>query len=310
MSCESEILKYFKSLSFNYHFDDNVPYGKLHPITSQIDYSNHLKEMKYGDMIDEELLTKLSNGLPDVVKLHDFIGTIYDQKDVGTPVSCCISYLITIRANYLNYQRYRIVKFLFGDKVTKITPSVSYMNWNANIQSIMNKSSKKLMNSITATTAPPSIYSHLIAVKTHKIIDISKYEDSVDRSDETPDLNTFYYARKSPNFLWNKIKQDSCTLEILLNDGLPIICAIVIYKDILGLLTYQWGLVKTPNIEEELPLGSIPIVLIGYSKVKKIFYFVNTWSERWGDNGVGEISYDYILNSKICGDFAILDYEK
>ena len=296
MSCEEDLLKYFKQVKLNYHFDDNVSYGKIQPITSKKDYSENMKEMKYGDMIDEKLINQLSKGLRQKVDLSNFINCIYDQKNMDISISCCIAYCLTIRANYINNQRYRITKMIFGNKIIPINPSILYLNWNAHIQDL------------TVKRTPLSIYSHLISLQNHKIVDVSKYEDSPDKLESKPDLNSFYYASKSPDVKWYKIRQDEITLKILLSDGHPIICGIVVYKDMLSLIAYQFGIIKTPDYENESSCGCHVITIIGYNDSKKIFYFVNSWSEKWGDKGIGEIGYDYVLNKGLCGDFAILDY--
>lgn len=38
------------------------------------------------------------------------------------------------------------------------------------------------------------------------------------------------------------------------------------------------------------------VLLTGYDTDKKVFFFKNSWSEKWGNKGYGEISFDYINN--------------
>ena len=305
MNCEEDLLKYFKDAKLNYHFDDNVSYGNIQPITTNIDYSNKSKELKYGDMLDDNMINKLVLGLPTKVNLKQFIGTVYDQKDMNISVSCCIASAITIRTNYINYQRYRITKWIFGNKLPTINPSVLYINWNASIQNIQ----KYKDTNIEYLGIIPSIYSHLCSLESHKVVDISKYDDDIKNINSEPNLISFYHASKSKDFIWYKIKQNELIIKVLLNDGYPIICAIVLYKEMLNLVAYQFGIVETPNTDIGIPCGSHPIVIIGYDDVKRVFYFLNSWDERWGDKGIGQLSYDYLLNKDLSGDFAILDYK-
>jgi len=305
MNCEEDLLKYFKNAKLNYHFDDDISYGKRQPITGYIDYSNKMKELKYGDLLDDEMINKLAVGLPTNVTLSQFIETVYDQKDKDIGVSCCIAAAITIRTNYINYQRYRITKWIFGNKLPLMNPSVLYINWNANIQNIQ----KYKDNNVEYSGISPSIYSHLLSLESHKVVDVSKYDDNIEKLDSEPNLISFYYASKSKDFIWYKIKQNETFLKVLLNDGYPIICSIIIYKEMLNLVAYQFGIIETPNTEIGLPCGSQPIVIIGYDEKKKIFYFLCSFNYKWGNNGIGQLSYDYLLNSNLAGDFAILDYK-
>ena len=314
MNCEEDLLNYFKDVKLNYHFDDTQTYGKTQPITSTPEYnyiySSHMKEFKYGDMIDDNMLNKISKGLPAEFTLQAFIGIIYDQKNIDISVSCCIAASISIRTNYINHQRYRITRWIFGNKLPIINPSILYINWNANIQNMQRyKEFGNLSDMTNHANISPSIYSHLISLESHKIVDISKYNDDFDKLNTEPNLMSFYHANKSKDFTWYKIKQDLNMLKILLMDGYPIICAIVLYKDALGLISYQFGIISTPLVDNEIPVGSNPIVIIGYNESKKCFYFLNSWSDKWGDHGIGEIKYEYIIDKRLAGDFAMIDYK-
>lgn len=304
MNCKKDLLEYFEKTKLNYHFDDNVQNGirQLNPMVC----TPNIKELKYGDMVNKDNINKIALGLPANINLKEFIGTVYDQKDMDIAVSCCISSCITIRTNYINYQRYRLVKFFFGNRVPPINPSIFYINWNATIQN--NQKNKEL--NVSTSGISPSIYSHLISLESHKIVDVNKYADTPEKLNREPNLISFYHASKSKDFTWNKVPQDEFALKLLLKDGYPIICAIVIYENALDLISYQFGTIKTPNLDIDIcPVGSTPITIIGYDESKKIFHTLHSWSQNWGDDGMGQIGYDYILNNKLAGDFAILDYK-
>lgn len=38
------------------------------------------------------------------------------------------------------------------------------------------------------------------------------------------------------------------------------------------------------------------VLLTGYDTEREVFFFKNSWSEKWGNKGYGEISFDYINN--------------
>lgn len=53
------------------------------------------------------------------------------------------------------------------------------------------------------------------------------------------------------------------------------------------------GKVPMPK-ESEKTLGGHAICLVGYDDKARIIKFKNSWSEKWGDNGYGYLSYKYI----------------
>lgn len=296
------IATFFKNKKLHYHFDDNVSLGKIQPITSNFDYTDRTKLLTYGSIITDADVKTLSIGLPDSFSLQEFITEIQDQKGEDTGVSCAISTAITIRTNYINYQRYRLTRFFIGNKFIPVQPSVSYIHWNANVQNV-NK------NKPDCESILPSIASHLLSIESHKIVDCTKYpDDDMVKLSKEPDLLAFNYARKSPSFEWFKLKPNELTFKLLLNKGYPIICGIVVYEQMLSLISYQFGQIEPPS-SSELSAGAKPILLIGYDNIKRKFIFANSWGCSWGDDGCGTIDFDYILDPKLAGDFYYITYK-
>lgn len=290
---------FFKNKKLNYYFDDEVQEGTRQPITSNFNYNDRIKVLSYGSIITNDDIKTLSIGLPDIFTLREFITDIHDQKEEDIGVSCAISTAISTRTNYINYQRYRLTRFFFGNKFTPIKPSVLYIHWNANVQNV-NKNNTKLIS--------PSIASHLLSIESHKIVDASKYVDDVDKLNKEPDLLAFYHASKSQSLEWFKIQPSELTFKLLLNKGYPIICSIVVYRQMLSLISYQFGQIEPPSTGE-LSVGAHPILLIGYDNNKRKFIFANSWGKNWGDDGCGTIDFDYILSSQLAGDFYYITYK-
>lgn len=49
------------------------------------------------------------------------------------------------------------------------------------------------------------------------------------------------------------------------------------------------------------------IYLIGYDDNKRVFEFVNSWGEQWGDNGFGYLPYDYITKGYASNPLTLID---
>lgn len=300
------IHEFFSKKKLTYYFDDNVSCGKRQPITSNFDYTDKVKILTYGSLIDEEDIKLLSIGLPDVLSLREFITQIHDQDADTTAVSCAISTAINIRTNYINYQRYRLTRWIVGNKFVPVKPSVLYIHWNADVKNVNRNRTEGFEES--GIPVGPSIASHLISIESHKIVDSAKYPDYLENMGKEPDLLAFYHASKSQTFEWFKVKPSELSFKLLLSKGYPIICGIVVYPQMLSLMGYQFGMIKMPTVGET-PVGAQPIVLIGCDSERRKYEFVISWGNTWGDEGCGTIDFDYILNPNLAGDFCYITYK-
>ena len=43
-------------------------------------------------------------------------------------------------------------------------------------------------------------------------------------------------------------------------------------------------------------LGNHAVMVFGYSREERVFYFRNSWGKEWGDNGNGSLPFDYFNN--------------
>ena len=299
----SEMLSEFlKDRKFDYHFDDNVAYGKRQPISSNFNLEDKCKIRVYSSLLTGDDIRRMSIGLPKVVTLRNLLTEVFDQKTEDIAVSCVIAAAINIRTNYINSQRYRVTRWVLGNKFIPVIPSVTYIHWNANVQNI-NK------NKPDTSSIGPSIASHLFPIESHKVVDVSKYTGDITDLTRVPNLNAFYLARKTADLEWFKLDPTDVLLKLLLSKGYPIMCAIVIYDSAVSIEAYQFGVIgMPPNSDSVTPKGSQPILLIGYNEEKQQFDFVNSLGSSWGAEGCGTIDYKYILDGKYAGDFYYVSY--
>lgn len=289
------LVDFFKNRRLEYHFDDPVGNGKRQPRNQSTILTDRLKTMSYGSLITDEDVKRLSIGLPSKFSLREFLKNIQDQGNFNIATACVISMAITIRTNYINYQRYRMTRYLLGDKFVPVNPSVLYIHWNANIQNT------------NSSGISPSIALHLISIESHKIVDSTKYADLPEKLGKEPDLLAFYHASKSGSFEWFKLKPNELVFKLMLNKGYPIICAIVIYDYFLSMNAFQFGIIESPT-SGDVPRGAQVILLTGYNEEKNTFEFIVPWGNKWGDDGYGTIPFDYILNRDNAGDFYYITY--
>lgn len=89
-------------------------------------------------------------------------------------------------------------------------------------------------------------------------------------------------------------------LKYSLAQGLPFLVGIDVYSSFYD--TRDDGLVPMPQTSETYEGGHL-IYCNGYDDSVRRFRCPNSWSEDWGDNGIGWLPYEYVANAGLSGDF-------
>lgn len=95
--------------------------------------------------------------------------------------------------------------------------------------------------------------------------------------------------------------------------GYPFIFGFVVYPSFESEYVAKTGLLDLPN-QNETSLGSHAVCAVGFddnlNNTKKGYFIIkNSWGNKWGDNGLFYMSYDYISNEALCdtSDFWVLE---
>jgi C1A family cysteine protease len=102
---------------------------------------------------------------------------------------------------------------------------------------------------------------------------------------------------------FKELGKDEIKQNLLLDN--PVICGIKVYENFNNVNTIRTGQVVMPSDDEEI-LGGHSIIIVGFDDNKKNYIFLNSWGKLWGNNGIGYIPYDYILNEDLSDEFFIL----
>lgn len=76
----------------------------------------------------------------------------------------------------------------------------------------------------------------------------------------------------------------------------PVVAGITLYDSMVQEDVKKTGLVPMPKAKESV-IGGHAICIVGYDDSKKLFKFINSWSDEWGDKGYGYLSYQYMKNN-------------
>jgi len=83
-------------------------------------------------------------------------------------------------------------------------------------------------------------------------------------------------------------------------DGWGFICGISVYQSFEDATS---GIIPMPKTSEAFLGGHMIYVGGGYDRHKKMFKFLNSWGEGWGQDGFGWIPFDYLSDRNLASDF-------
>ncbi len=296
-------MEFFDTAFKDYKFEDKVKYGKLHRKVGTFDDSIYMSNfdtiLKPRINISNEDTYERDLSLRKI--LSSYFPTLSPQDYLFSPISVGIKLLIMIRSEYINYNRYTLTK-IFRSKLFDLSPSLSYLDWRFKLYKGGEQEDTKSYNIIHCMNM----------LKEYKVPD--EKNCSLLSDSEDPNLDAFYYARKTSSFIIFKILKENInfkTFKWLLRHGYPIYCSIVIFKSSICKENYIFGCYNYPiDASPENIFGSQPIIITGYNLNTKTFYIMSTVSNVWGDYGHGVIPVEYVLNPEFCGDFWTLTYDQ
>lgn len=290
-------MEFFASVFKDYKFNDLVIYGKQH--TRAGSFSTQHFEDSFKNIIEPRIVSSDESTYDDIVNLQFLDITLSKGDYTKSPVVVAIKLLILIRTEYINYDRWTISK-MFRSKVFDINPSISYLDWRIRLYKGGKTEDLECYNIVHAMTM----------LKEYKVPDESKCTfTSSDNEDFDPNLDAFYYARKTTPFEIFKVPQNLKTFKWLLRHGYPIYAGIVIMSSSINKSNYFFGDYVTPVLTDDSVFGAQPVVITGYNLKTNVFYLMSTVSNVWGDYGCGTIPIEYVLNPGIAGDFWTLTYD-
>lgn len=112
-----------------------------------------------------------------------------------------------------------------------------------------------------------------------------------------------YNSQLDPRNMVQSIKQ--CLIM-----KLPVVIGVLVYDSFQSNQTAKTGYIPYPNVVTEQLLGGHAVTVVGYDDTLNHFIFVNSWSEAWGNRGIGYIPYAFVSNNNLCSDcHAFLDVE-
>ncbi len=102
-------------------------------------------------------------------------------------------------------------------------------------------------------------------------------------------------TRLNPTYMLYEIKR-------CIANNLPVVISILVYSSFESQLVAETGMIPLPNVQAEQLLGGHALLVLGYDDIMQVVVIQNSWSDRWGDNGIGYLPYAFISNPNLTWD--------
>lgn len=238
------------------------------------------KSPSYKWAIDNETPKKFrasltSSILDSQIDFSNEIPCIREQGDLGT----CTAMSMVISLEYY----YSKIK----GQVMHFSPLFVYYNERRLTQTIEEDIGASLTDAIQAIT----IFGACQEATWPYIDDKIKFK-------EKPSAEAYNEPRqifKGLSFKHTKLSNDVALIKYYLSQKNPVLCGINVFPSLETEEIEKTGIIPMPS-NHEVPIGAHAITLVGYNDTTQRFKFVNSWGNEWGQEGVGEVPYDYISN--------------
>ena len=268
----------FSRIKHNYKFTDAVTLGNSSSATLP-SYKFDTLKMKLKD-----------ESLAPSKDLAKFSPEVYAQGDLGSCVSNSLS------------MAWRITRFTHNDKsmmrsyVTgykDMHPSRLYIYFNA----------KAVEGTPCMQDTGCTVHGALLGVKTHRVCTEDVWNYDLGNFGVLPSLEAYNDASRHSEMDFKKILQNEVAIKLSIANGSPVMFGAVIFASYKSRETMHTGEIPTPDKKTDVIMGGHCLLIVGYDDDKREFKIQNSWGRIWGDKGYGYMSYDYILDNDLCGDF-------
>ncbi len=268
---------------------------KYNDINNIDNKDNKEKKFNLGLDIDDIDNDEINTNITELIKYDlyekykDYFPEIVDQCNIESCVPTCIStiyyYLTMKQANYSNFRISRL-----------------YLYYQV----------RKLYNDINNDNGS-TIFDCINILHTDGVIPEFFYPYNHSNLYKNPENFLEKYAKCCKCLGFESVKRYQVKNKLLMD--YPIICGIKIFKNInndeikkTGIISINENNNKNNNEDnnEDNLLGGHCIILVGFDDNTRYFKFINSWGNKWGDNGFGYLPYEYITNKYLSDEFYIL----
>jgi C1A family cysteine protease len=124
-----------------------------------------------------------------------------------------------------------------------------------------------------------------------------------------PSAPCYKYAKLHPAVQYSRVPQEIGQMKACLAGGYPFVFGFTVYQAFESDAITKSGIVPMPS-SMETALGGHAVMAVGYDDASERFLVRNSWGPGWGMGGYFTISYAYLTNTNLAGDFWVIKVVK
>ena len=117
-----------------------------------------------------------------------------------------------------------------------------------------------------------------------------------------PSHGCYRLARQSRLAGYYRLHRELDDFRSCLADGHPFALGVSVYPSLRTARVHRTGLIPMPARHERL-IGGHAILIVGYNDATERFIVRNSWGNQWGQQGYGQLPYEYLMHTSLAWDF-------
>lgn len=217
--------------------------------------------------------------LPGKVDLSENFGSIFDQGDIGSCVANSVAYCIRWvrqKNNLSVYDPSRLYIYYYGRVIEDVAPTED--------------------SGLYIRDGYKSVAQYSVCAERNWPYNSKQFHIE-------PNEYAQQAAKQHRTFTYLAVDQNINELKHCLSEGYPISFGFTVFSSFMSATVAKTGIVPYPDVRKEQQMGGHAVTIVGYDDSTQMFKIVNSWSDKWGDNGYFYFPYNFVLNYKYCDDF-------